>query len=132
MMKIFSPGEALRILVVEDDRTTFIGLQLLLHHYGYEAEVAETLKDGLAKLQNKPLFVCLDLTLPDGDGLEILSHIRLRALPIKVAIITASEDAFQLRKARGLMPDLLLKKPIDFLCLLETLRELHPTVAVAA
>jgi DNA-binding NtrC family response regulator len=59
-----------------------------------ELEVAVTLQDGLACLVEPNRFDLLlsDLSLPDGSGIDALTHVRERALPLAVVILTGSGD----------------------------------------
>lgn len=76
----------MRVLVVEDDREIRSMMQSSLAVEGFEVQTAVTLSEARALLQHStPDVVVLDLGLPDGDGLELVQHIRKHlALPILV------------------------------------------------
>jgi len=82
-----SPSRSLRVLFVEDDRSTRDGYTAYLTSHGHEvlpaANGAEALK--LAALL-APDIVVLDLGLPDIDGWEVARQLkaneRTKALPI--------------------------------------------------
>ena len=113
-----------RVVVVEDDATVFIGLRTLLRHYNYNVEVFETLAAARGTIQRDGAdFVCLDLLLPDGNGVELLQWLRMTRPSLPVCICTACEDPAVLRRVRNLMPTLLLNKPIDFMRLLEAIKQ---------
>src|SRR5262245_54904406 len=114
-MTVLSPPDRTRVLVVEDDLPTFQAMRALLEHYGFEVSHAMTTADALAGLAANPKYVFLDLMLPDGDGTRVLEHIRLKQLPITVAVITGTTDPDRIRRAEILKPELLLRKPFDFL-----------------
>ena len=63
------------VLVVEDNPDLVIGLQDLLHHDGYAVTVAGTVA-GAIELVRAHHFsaILLDLGLPDGDGIEVLTR----------------------------------------------------------
>jgi two-component system KDP operon response regulator KdpE len=77
---------SLRVLVVEDDRDIRTLMQSSLAVEGFEVFTAVSLSEARALLQHTPPdVVVLDLGLPDGDGLELVRHIRQhQSLPILV------------------------------------------------
>jgi DNA-binding response OmpR family regulator len=85
-----------RILVVEDDAAIRRGIADALRFAGYEPSEAGTFPEALAQL-NGPVFdlLLLDLVLPGGDGLEVMTRAR-RAHPsvpvIAVTALGAEED----------------------------------------
>ena len=65
------------ILVVEDDEATRTFLADNLTADGYELLVAGSTRDARPLLDARaPDLAVVDLTLPDGDGLELVTHIR--------------------------------------------------------
>jgi DNA-binding response OmpR family regulator len=65
------------ILVAEDDATTRTFLADELTADGYELLVADCARDALRLLETKfPDLAILDVGLPDGSGLEIVSRVR--------------------------------------------------------
>lgn len=77
---------SMRVLLVEDDREIRSMMHSSLSVEGFEVQTAVTLSEARALLQfSTPDVVVLDLGLPDGDGQELVQHIRkLHALPILV------------------------------------------------
>src|SRR5262249_23598984 len=61
-----------------------------------QPETVSTLADAYARLNrldSAPLDLALiDVRLPDGDGLSLLTHIRKQALPVAAVIITGTGD----------------------------------------
>ena len=101
-----------RMLVVEDDRTTCDLLRAIFAHMGWDVDVAETVAEGLAGLDPPPDLLVLDVTLPDGDGTDILRKVRSDHLPTRVAV-TTGHDPGMLTALASLRPDALLQKPIE-------------------
>src|SRR5262245_30391852 len=101
-----------RMLVVEDDRMTRDLLRSIFGRMGWEVAVASTLADGLARLDPPPDLLILDLSLPDGEGTELLRRVREARLPIRVAV-TTGHDPSGLEAVAELKPDAILQKPID-------------------
>jgi len=69
--------EAIRILLVEDDRDNAYLLSRLLGHDRYRVWVARTLAEAkqLCDAQAFDVMIC-DLGLPDGEGIEALAYAR--------------------------------------------------------
>lgn len=79
-----------RVLVVEDDHAVRQGLVDALEVTGYEVLEAATFADAVrAGVQAGSDLVLLDLVLPGGDGLEVLTEIRLARPMVPVIILTA-------------------------------------------
>ena len=102
-----------RVLVVEDDPASRHALRRLFAHRGWLVSLAESVTEGMAKLDPPPHCILLDLTLPDGDGEEILRKVREENLPSKVAVCTGTEDPVRLALVKGMEPEALFRKPID-------------------
>ena len=82
-----------QILVVEDEDALRTDLVEFLTAKGYAASGTATVAETLACLRTTVFdAVILDIGLPDGDGLQILTHIRQRDLPCQVVILTADGE----------------------------------------
>jgi two-component system phosphate regulon response regulator PhoB len=63
--------------VIEDDSFIRNLLRTYLEHRGFDVQFAETYTEGEAAIDaTKPRAIILDILLPDGDGLDLLRHIR--------------------------------------------------------
>ena len=111
-----------RVLVVEDERTTFTALIILLKHYRFTVNGAETLADARRMIADGVDLICLDLTLPDGDGIDLLSELKAAGSKIPVIVITGTDEPERLARVRELKPEKLLKKPINFLQMLDVIK----------
>jgi len=82
----------MRVLIVEDDAGIATGLAATLKASGYAVDVTSTLALASAALQVE-LFdlVLLDLSLPDGDGLDWLRQVRRSGRVMPVLIMTARD-----------------------------------------
>ena len=66
-----------RVLIVDDDRATSAGMADVVEEWGYEAEVADTVKAGWAAISKLvPDVSIVDLKLPDGSGLDLLHRVK--------------------------------------------------------
>ncbi len=86
----------MKVLYVEDNPADVDLTKHELEKSGgnFELEVVGLCREALDKLKHKPNYdvALIDLRLPDGDGISILSHIRKKKFPICVIIITGSGD----------------------------------------
>jgi DNA-binding response OmpR family regulator len=103
-----------RVLVVEDDRASRAALMSLLRLAGFEPISAKTLAEGFALLEKQPRILLLDLMLPDGNGSELLTHIRDNNLPICVVVTTGAADHTGMLAKSPEAPDAVFPKPLDF------------------
>jgi DNA-binding NtrC family response regulator len=77
------------ILVIDDDRIILDSLREFLSLEGFQTDGAEALKDALARLREENYsLVITDVSLPDGDGLELLDIIRKEYPQTVVIVIT--------------------------------------------
>jgi PAS domain S-box-containing protein len=86
----------MRVLYIEDNsRDADLARRELGRHAAYiKLDVASTLKEAHARLISEPTYdlVLADLRLPDGSGMDMLSHIRKHSLPLAVVILTGKGD----------------------------------------
>lgn len=82
----------MRVLIVEDDAGIATGLAATLRASGYAVDVTATLVLASAALRVEPFdLVLLDLSLPDGDGLDWLRQVRRSGSVMPVLIMTARD-----------------------------------------
>lgn len=115
----------MKILLIEDDLDLGNGVRIALADQGMEAIWVRTLDDARRQLDTNGCdLVLLDLGLPDGDGLSLLSHIRRVRQGLPVLILSA-RDALsdRLRGLDGGADDYLVK-PFELAELLSRVRAL--------
>jgi len=104
-----------RILIVDDSPVLRIMLSEMLQELGHEV-VAEV-DSGNAALEaypkHKPDLVCLDVSLPDINGLEVLQRLRRSDPHAKVLIVTGNDQKTLESKALSLRAIGVLHKPFD-------------------
>jgi two-component system response regulator VicR len=100
------------ILVVEDDEAIAAGLSLNLKLEGYSSEVAE---DGVRALDlmrsHAPDLILLDISMPNKDGLELLSELRQGGDLTPVIVLSAREGEYDKVAALRLGADDYVTKP---------------------
>lgn len=99
-----------RLLIIEDDWLACRLLRLVFAEKGLDVIMAHTVADGLALLCTRPDYLILDMTLPDGDGREILERVRQAGLLTRVIVTTGRGPGCDVDDLR---PDAVLSKPID-------------------
>lgn len=68
-------------------------------------------------------LVLLDMTMPDGTGLDVLRHVRARAADVDVIAVTGVRDAEVVRQMVGLGVAQYLVKPFPFAVFRERLEQ---------
>ena len=82
----------MRLLFVEDDPHIASAVIRNLEVSGFAVDHAASLIDAQASVEAQRYDVMvLDLGLPDGDGLELLRHLRNRRDPLPVLVLTARD-----------------------------------------
>jgi DNA-binding response OmpR family regulator len=80
-------GGRVRILLVEDDERVAVAMASALTRRGFDVERAATAS---AALTAAPCdLVLLDLSLPDGDGIEVCRTLRRRSAQLGIIAVTA-------------------------------------------
>ncbi|HKO51278.1 MAG TPA: response regulator transcription factor [Polyangiaceae bacterium] len=78
------------ILVVEDDPSITLGLQMNLEAEGYEVSIATDGEDGLTRAVSANVdLVILDVMLPKMNGLEVVKAIRSQGNHVPVVMLSA-------------------------------------------
>lgn len=100
-----------RVLVVEDNADVGNAMRMLLESGGHDVRVAGTVADALAACDESPIdLMLLDLTLPDGDGLEVLE--RATARPNVTLALTGWDEPAIIERCRAAGCRDVLLKPI--------------------
>ncbi len=84
------PETKRRILLVEDDESITLGLQMNLEAEGYKVVVARDGEEGLAAARGQEFaLVVLDVMLPKANGFEVLRHLRESGDMVPVVMLSA-------------------------------------------
>jgi two-component system response regulator PilR (NtrC family) len=79
-----------RILVVDDEQSMRELLAIMLRKDGFDVVAAESRTQAAAVLARGPVdLIVTDVKLPDGDGIEILRHVKAAAPETVVIVMTA-------------------------------------------
>lgn len=115
-----------KVFLLEDDEDTCSLISAILENYGYEPQVAFSIKEGKSILQDNAEFdlFFLDYSLPDGKSFELLEN-ELICERSKVILCSAYLSKDKLEKAKKMGISNCLKKPINFDLLHKTITSLN-------
>ena len=83
-------GTAGTVLVVEDDEAVAELVQITLARAGFDVDIVHTCADARTAIEDKPHdLLLLDIKLPDGDGLDLLTSFKDRGTSGAVIVLTA-------------------------------------------
>jgi DNA-binding NtrC family response regulator len=82
-----------KILIVDDDRFVRMALREALRSWEYEVVEADSVKTALSTFADQdPAIVLLDIDLPDGSGLDVLTSLKKHNPDTIVVMITGNVD----------------------------------------
>ena len=103
----------MQILLVEDDELIAKGLTYSFKQNGYNLVHKTNIKDTSNFLQNEKIeFIILDISLPDGNGLDLYNNI-IKKLNIPTIFLTAKDDEETIVKGLELGAEDYITKPFD-------------------
>jgi len=121
-----SPRSALRILLVEDDRSTLSVLSRLLRLSHHEVTTADSVSSAIAAAdhhRDEFDIIISDIGLPDGNGMDLMRALQARRKFPAIALTGFGMDD-DIRRGHEAGFSTHLTKPVDFRTLEATIREL--------
>lgn len=83
----------MKLLFVEDDRELLKSLLYYFNEAGYNCENAKTFEQAVEKItQHQYDCMVLDLTLPDGNGIDLLKLIQQKGIETGIIILSANSN----------------------------------------
>ena len=83
----------MKILIIEDEKSLLEDIKHYLTENGYNCDYSTSVKSALTKLsENKYTVALIDLDLPDGSGLEIISFAKTNCPEMGIIITTAANS----------------------------------------
>ena len=103
-----------KVLIVDDDPNIREVISVLLSSEGYDVDAAENGQVAVEKVEAGNVYdiVCLDIMMPDMDGIEVCSRIR-RKSNVPVLFLTAKSQAKDKVEAYSTGGDDFLVKPFS-------------------
>lgn len=103
----------MEILLVEDNLTIVKGLEYSFKQENYNLNIATNLKQAIKLIEDKKIdLIILDITLPDGNGLEFYKN-TIKKLNISTIFLTAQDDEETIVKGLNLGADDYITKPFS-------------------
>ena len=103
-----------RVLIVDDDRATSAGMADVVEEWGYEPELADSVKAGWNAINKLvPDVAIVDLKLPDGSGLDLLHRVKENYPDVSVVILTGHATVDSAVKALKVGAEDYVTKPVD-------------------
>jgi CheY-like chemotaxis protein len=127
------------ILLVDDDDALRTMLKRLLNGIGYAVQEASNGEEAaVVCAQHQPDLVITDLIMPDGEGLELIKHLRGLYKRLKIIAVTGGGrggKANYLFIAQSMGADYTIEKPFsnqDFLSVVRLAIEPEPALPAMA
>ena len=89
MAEIYVPPEQIKIFILDDEAVTVKRIYQALSKDGYRVEGFISGQEALDRIQIEPPdLVVMDIRLEDGDGVELMQHMRSIAPDLVVILMT--------------------------------------------
>ena len=103
------------VLIIDDDKAICDWIAKVVTEVGHHTACAHSLSEGLRKAQSAPFeIVFIDVSLPDGNGLEFVQQIRATRFFPEVIVITGMGDPDEAERAIQSGAWDYLEKPASF------------------
>src|SRR6478736_2631515 len=102
------------LLIVEDDRLFLQRLARAMETRGFSVRTAETVSEGLQQVEaSAPAFAVVDMRLGDGNGLDVISALKVRRPEARAIILTGYGNSATAGNAVKMGAVDYLSKPAD-------------------
>mgnify|MGYP001765885816 CR=1 FL=1 len=102
------------VLLIDDEPSVQFGFSAYLHKTGYQVQTSGSIAEARQKLSQGCFdVILLDLSLPDGNGIDLIAEIRQNYPEVALVVITGRGDVPVAVKAMQLGADNFLTKPVD-------------------
>ena len=102
------------VLIVEDDRSFLQRLAKAMEQRGFTVATAESVAEGLLQVERSaPAFAVVDMRLGDGNGLDVISALKVRRPDARAIILTGYGNIATAVNAVKLGAVDYLAKPVD-------------------
>lgn len=114
-----SPSNSEMILVVDDDEMVVDSMLKILEHLGYQAESHTSSVEALRHFKSNPDkydLIISDLSMPEMDGMRLISSIRRQRPDLPAILCTGFSDAMEIENMSNFT---ILHKPVSIAGILE-------------
>jgi len=118
--------QGLRVFIIDDNEMTRGLLRVIIQGDQYDV-VGEAASAEAARLRLRSIradIICLDVVMPDGDGLTLLNWIREKQPKAAVLMVTASTDRSTVEQALRNGAKAYIVKPFNPGTVMDTLNKL--------
>ena len=114
----------IRILLLEDDESLIDGLKYTLEKNGFSPDIARTTAQARSLLEGDVSYdlLLLDVTLPDGTGFDICTHVRKKDSRTPIIFLTASDEEINIIRGLDSGGDDYITKPYSVPVLLARIK----------
>ncbi|MCP4566182.1 MAG: response regulator [FCB group bacterium] len=111
-----------KVLIIDDEPDVSTYLEMALQANGFEAQVANSVDDGMEKLDRFcPDLICLDIMMPKKSGLTFYTHLRggdnRKHIPVIIISGVTTDGEFDIHSFvpddEIPPPECFFEKPID-------------------
>ena len=107
-------SEDVKVLIVDDEKDICYMLGMVLKRKNHESTYANSLQEAeKALVTYKPNLIFLDNNLPDGLGVNYISHLKKNHPDAKIIMITAHDAYLDRKKAIEIGADEFIGKPFS-------------------
>jgi DNA-binding NtrC family response regulator len=104
-----------RVLVVDDEVDLLLPIAQSLSQDGFEVVTAIDISTARQALSHISVdILCLDVDMPDGDGLDFLEEVRLAAPDLPAIVMSGNASSERRLRAAQLGVESFLAKPFGF------------------
>ena len=75
------------MLVVDDDQAVGVTACRILERHGLRTVLVPTIREAMAELSHRTDVMVVDIGMPDGDGWDLISHVRASAMHARMPMV---------------------------------------------